>query len=135
MKAMIINRSKTKTKKTIMKNIIIIISVLFASFSTNAQTKSEKIKNPGMANIQTSAQCGSCKSRIENKLNYTKGIRFAELDLETKKVLVKFSPKKITLSEVKKVISELGYQADNVKANHKSMKALPKCCQPGGHDK
>jgi len=28
--------------------------------------------------IQTSAQCGDCKERIEGKLNYTKGIKFAE---------------------------------------------------------
>ena len=116
-----------------MKNLLIIMSVVFASFSLNAQTKTSTAVKQGMANIQTSAQCGSCKTRIENKLNYTKGIRFAELDLKTKKVLVKFSPKKITLAQVKKVISNLGYAADNVKANQKSMKALPKCCQPGGH--
>ena len=111
------------------------MSVMFASFSVSAQTKTSPTLKQGMANIQTSAQCGSCKTRIEDKLNYTKGIRFAELDLETKKVLVKFSPKKITLAQVKKVISDLGYAADDVVANEKSMNALPKCCQPGGHPK
>ena len=116
-----------------MKNLVIIMSVLFASFSVNAQTKSEVTQKPGTALIQTSAQCGSCKHRIENKLNYTKGIKFAELDLITKKVLVKFSPKKISLAEVKKVISDLGYQADKVVANKKSLQALPACCKPGGH--
>jgi len=116
-----------------MKNLVIIMSVLFASFSVNAQTKTEAKSKPGIANIQTSAQCGSCKTRIENKLNYTKGVKFAELDLKTKKVLVKFSPNKITLAEVKKVISNLGYSADGLEANKKSMNALPKCCQPGGH--
>jgi cation transport ATPase len=40
--------------------------------------------------IQTSAQCGDCKERIEGKLNYTKGIKFAELNDQTKIVTVKY---------------------------------------------
>ena len=39
------------------------MSVLFASFSVNAQTKTEAKSKPGIANIQTSAQCGSCKNK------------------------------------------------------------------------
>lgn len=114
-----------------MKSLIIIISVMFASFSLNAQTESDA--KSGKVYIQTSAQCGDCKTRIEDKLNYTPGVKFAELDLKTKKVLVKFNPKKITLAEIKKVISDTGYAAGETKANNESLNALPKCCQPGGH--
>jgi cytidine deaminase len=45
--------------------------------------------------IQTSAQCGDCKERIEELLNYTKGVTFAELDLVTKKVLIELLPKEL----------------------------------------
>jgi copper chaperone CopZ len=82
--------------------------------------------------IQTSAQCGDCKERIEELLNYTKWVTFAELDLITKKVTVKFKPSKVTLSEIKQKISDLGYDADDIKANAEGIKKLPACCQPDG---
>lgn len=85
--------------------------------------------------IKTSAECGSCKDRIEEKLNYTKGIQFAELDVLSKELTVKFNSKKISLDQIKKELSELGYDADEVKANPKSVKELPACCQPGGMKK
>jgi periplasmic mercuric ion binding protein len=65
--------------------------------------------------ITTSSQCGACKERIEGKLNYTKGIKYAELNLE-----------------IKKVFNELGYDADESKAKKEFVEKLPKCCQPGG---
>lgn len=84
--------------------------------------------------IQTNAQCGDCKERIEEKLNYTTGVIYGELDLDTKIVEVKYNSSKISADEVRKVISDLGYNADEVKADPNAQSALPKCCQPGGHD-
>jgi copper chaperone CopZ len=83
--------------------------------------------------IQTSAQCGDCKERIENVLNYTKGMKFAELDLETKKVTVKYAASKISVQEIKEVIAKIGYDADELKAKKEAVEKLPKCCQPNGH--
>lgn len=85
--------------------------------------------------IHTSAECGSCKKRIEEKLNYTSGIRFAELDVPSKNLTVKYTEKKITLKEIKHILSELGYDADEVKANPESVEKLPECCKPGGMKK
>lgn len=87
------------------------------------------------ATIKTSAECNSCKVRLEDKLNYTSGIKFAELNLEDKNLTVKFNPKKITLDEIRKIISETGYDADRVPANAKAVKELPACCKPGGMKK
>lgn len=67
-------------------------------------------------------------------LNYTKGVKFGELDVPSRKVTVKFSPSVITLDEIKKKISELGYDADDVKANHDAYEKLPSCCKIGGHE-
>ncbi|MBM3186362.1 MAG: heavy-metal-associated domain-containing protein [Bacteroidetes bacterium] len=83
--------------------------------------------------IQTSAQCGDCKERIEGKLNYTKGVVFAEFDLESKKVTVRYKTKSISLQEIKQTIASIGYSADGVKAKEEDILKLPKCCQPGGH--
>lgn len=107
-----------------MKNIILIFTLLASTVSFGQEIR-----------IQTSAECGDCKVRIEEGLNYTKGVKFAELDLATKIVTVGFNPKKISEEEIKKVISEIGYDADDVKANPSAVKALPMCCQPDGMKK
>lgn len=89
----------------------------------------------GVAIIKTSAECNSCKVRLEDKLNYTSGIRFAELTLEDKNLTVKFNLKKISLDEIRKIISQTGYDADRITANPESVKNLPACCRPGGMKK
>lgn len=85
--------------------------------------------------IQTSAECDDCKERIEGVFNYMKGIKFAELDVPSKILTVKFSPSKIDVKSIKEKVSELGYDADEVKANPIALKKLPLCCQPGGMEK
>jgi copper chaperone CopZ len=105
-----------------------ILSLFFVLFSTMSYgQKSITIQ------IQTSAQCGDCKERIEGKLNYIKGIKFAELNDETKIVTVKYDPKKIELIAIKQTIAKIGYDADEVKAAKEDVEKLPKCCQPNGH--
>ncbi len=83
--------------------------------------------------IQTSAQCGDCKERIETALNQSKGVVYAELNLETKVVDVKFKPAKTNKETLQMVLVNIGYQADDKKPNQEALKALPLCCQPGGH--
>lgn len=84
--------------------------------------------------LQTNAQCGECKERLEGVLNFTKGIVYADLHLEDKKLEVRYHSKRISLEEIKKLISEIGYDADEVKAVKTAQDKLPTCCQPGGHD-
>ncbi|OFZ60801.1 MAG: hypothetical protein A3D92_13630 [Bacteroidetes bacterium RIFCSPHIGHO2_02_FULL_44_7] len=111
-----------------MKVLGMILSMLMITGLSYAQSTQE-------AEIKTSAECGSCKERLEGKLNYVGGIRFAELDVESKMLTVKFSPKKISLEEIRTIISELGYDADDVKANPEAVEKLPSCCKPGGMEK
>lgn len=110
-----------------MRTLLMITFMAFVSLTTFGQTKEVVIK--------TSAECGSCKKRIEGKLNYTAGIRFAELDVPSKNLTVKYSEKKITLKEIKKIVSEIGYDADEVKAIPEAVEKLPACCKPGGMSK
>lgn len=109
-----------------MKAITLFI-LLFLTGLTFGQKKIEEVV------IQTSAQCGDCKELIEDKLNYTKGVLFAELDLESKKVTVRYKTKSISLQEIKLAIASVGYSADDVKAKEEDVLKLPICCQPGGH--
>ena len=110
-----------------MKTILFVMAVCFSQVLFSQQAKKQTIV------IQTSAQCDDCKERIEGMLNYTKGVKFAELDLENKKVSVKYKTKKINAQEIKDIIAKIGYDADETKANADAVKKLPKCCQPNGH--
>lgn len=83
--------------------------------------------------IQTSAQCGDCKERIEGALNLSKGIKSVELDMESKKVTVVYKNKKTNFDNICKVLNDTGYDADGHKAVPAAVQKLPKCCQPGGH--
>ena len=120
---------KINQKNKKMKNVIMIVfAVMFVQFA-NAQEKKAKYET---VVIQTSAECGDCQERIANMLNYTKGVKYSELDIESKKLTVKFQPAKISLETIKQKLVELGYDADEMKANPEAQQKLPSCCQPGG---
>ncbi|MBL7785712.1 MAG: heavy-metal-associated domain-containing protein [Chitinophagales bacterium] len=83
--------------------------------------------------IQTSAQCGMCKERIEGALSNTAGIRFANLNLGNKKMTVKYDSRQLTADKVREVIVNTGYNADTQVANPEAYQNLPACCKIGGH--
>ena len=111
-----------------MKSIASLFLMFFLAGFSHSQ-KAEKIQT---VKIKTSAECGQCKDRIEEKLNYTKGVKFSELNLRENFLEVKFNSEKISLEQVKNVIVALGYDADELKANLKAVENLPLCCRPGG---
>lgn len=112
-----------------MKNSLFILALLFVSSLSFGQKPAGKTET---VVIMTSAECDQCKERIEGALNYTKGVKFAELDVESRKLTVKFKNDVISLNEIKKQISALGYNADEVKADPAAYEKLPACCKAGG---
>ena|SRR5690554_4854334 len=116
-----------------MKKGMYLFVVLFGLLASCATTKDgEPVRRT--AQIQTNAQCGDCKERLEDKLNYETGVIYASLDMDTKIIEVKYNSKKTSLEKIKNTIAEVGYDADDVKAEKAAQSALPTCCQPGGHD-
>ncbi|MBK9591204.1 MAG: heavy-metal-associated domain-containing protein [Crocinitomicaceae bacterium] len=109
-----------------MKNSVLIMSLLMLmglSSMTNQNAKTKTIT------FITTAICGECKERIEDKLNYTKGVVFAELNLENKMLTVKYKTEIITDVQIKEILANLGYSSDTVVRNHEAYLALPKCCR------
>lgn len=84
--------------------------------------------------IQTSAKCLECKENIEKAVMSEKGVRFAELDMETKKVKVVYNLKRTNEEVIRQAISRKGYDADEVKADPAGIEKLSPCCRPGGHE-
>jgi periplasmic mercuric ion binding protein len=113
--------------KTI-KNILIIAILSFFAGKAVAHPDSTIV-------IKTSARCESCKKRIENALNFEKGVKSSILDVNTKEATVMFDPEKTSSEKIRTVIAKAGYDADIKSADTKAYKKLPKCCQKGeGHE-
>ena len=64
--------------------------------------------------FKTSAQCGMCKDRIEEVMNFVPGVKYAELNLKDMSIEIQFNTKKITADDLRKRVAAIGYTADNV---------------------
>ncbi len=109
----------------------LLITMLATAIRVEARPKSATVT------IQTSAICGSCKNRIEAALKATEGVEEAMLNLNTKKVKVKYNPAKVSENQIRLVIVNSGYDADDMKKDEAAFHKLPMCCQkpmPGDHD-
>jgi len=111
--------------KIILKSVIISIGLvfLFSSGAWSQNTKNVEVK------IKTSAVCGQCKDRIEKGMAYEKGIKDIVLDVDTKIATVTYNPAKTTPADIRKAISKLGYDADEVPADKVAYGKLPACCK------
>jgi periplasmic mercuric ion binding protein len=116
------------TFKKITASAILMMLVMFCT-TAFAQTKSKaEIK------IKTSAECDMCKNTLEKAMSFEKGVKKATLDLATRELTVVYNPKKTNPDQLRKSISNAGYDADDVKANNKAYQKLPECCKKGGMD-
>jgi copper chaperone CopZ len=83
--------------------------------------------------IKTSAICEMCKEAIEYDLAFEKGVKSAELNLDTKEVTVVYNGKKTDAQTIRKRITMVGYHADDLVRDAKAYEKLPFCCKDGGH--
>lgn len=114
-----------------MKKYLFGILMLLISMNGFSQ---EKVKGKKEITVHTSVQCGDCKDRIESVLNYTKGVKYTEVDVASKNVVIGYKAKKITADEIKEIIRNIGYSADELPADQTALDKLPACCKPGGMD-
>ena len=127
--------------KTLIYSMKIITSIVFltvTSIQSHArQFESEIIQKEGKeikvdtVKIQTSAICGMCKERIEHNLAFEKGVKYVDLDKETKVVTIAYKTDKTDKETLKKAVTKIGYDADEMKADQDAHDRLPACCQKG----
>jgi len=91
----------------------------------------DKKKNYEEVQIKTSAVCGMCEERIEGNIAYERGVKKVELDDKTKIVTIGYDPRRTAPDKLRKAISKLGYDADDVEADQAAHDKLPQCCQKG----
>ncbi|SRR5690606_38685230 len=75
------------------------------------------------------AVCSSCEKTITKALQKMDGVEKAVVDAEIKIAEVEFNGAKITADEIRKAISNSGYDADDVKRNSSAYQKLDECCK------
>lgn len=116
-----------------MRYVFAIILIAF-SFVTQAQQKKPitlKVSTPN-------AVCAQCKARIEEYLKVEEGVVKVTVNPQGKYTTVLYLADRTNPENIRTAIANVGYDADEIKANEDSYKALPKSCkkpEDGGHKK
>jgi mercuric ion binding protein len=99
---------------------LFIISFLFISATSFAQTKTETIRVNG--------ECGTCKKKIETAAKNA-GASYANWNADTKQLTVKYSSSSSNAAKIEKSIANAGYDTQDVKATDEAYNKLDDCCK------
>ncbi|SEF67955.1 heavy-metal-associated domain-containing protein [Flavobacterium urumqiense] len=108
-----------------MKNIILILMVIFLGFAAQAQEK--KNKNAKYF-TEVNGNCEQCQKRIQKAAYSVAGVKSAIWNIETHQLSLILNEEKAFPLDVKKAIAKVGHDTDEVKATNKDYEALHTCC-------
>ena len=109
-----------------MKNLFLGIMLIVLAFSTQAQDKKNKnAKHTFVVN----GNCEQCQRRIQKAAFSVDGVKTANWDIESHKLVVTINEEKTTVEKVKKAIAKVGHDAGEIRATNESYENLHHCCQ------
>ncbi len=100
---------------------LLLVSTLGAVAQQKAMAKAV-IKTP-------TVQCEQCKSKIEKALFKQDGIASYKVDIKKKTTTVSWVTDRTNIENIKTMIANAGYDADDVVADETAYKRLPACCK------
>ncbi len=105
-----------------MKKIMFLLLVVMTTLGLSAQSTQN-------VTIQTNGKCGRCAKVMQTAVPTFEGVQACVYDMATAKLTVSYDPKQTTADAIRKGVSKLGYDADNVKADAEARAKLPACCR------
>jgi mercuric ion binding protein len=120
-----IHEHKKNNMKIVSKNIILILFIIFAGFSVQAQEANKNAKYT----IEVNGNCDQCQKRIQKAALSVSGVKSALWNVETHQLNLILNEEKCKLSDVKKAIAKVGHDAGDVRANDKDYDNLHSCCK------
>ena len=117
-----------------MKKLQLVLLLVFGftgiSLAQQKVVKTVVIKTP-------TVQCQECKERIEKYMSHEEGITKCVVDYKKKTATVSYITDRTNPENIKALIANVGYDADDVTAEPDAYKRLPSCCKKpedgGGH--
>lgn len=116
--------------KTAYQFILLFTLALLPSLA-NAQDgkKNQKAVIKTTINCDHCKQCETCGKTFQSELVKVKGVKMMELDEKAMTITVFYDGRKTNLDSIKTAIANLGYDADEVKANPEAYEKLDGCCK------
>ena len=108
-----------------MKRVLIIFSLFLITISTQAQ---EKKKNAKLL-FEVDGVCMMCKNRIEKAALDTKGVKYANWNVQTKELVVIIDERKTSEQLVCESMANAGHDTKHVKAPQEAYDNLHFCCK------
>jgi periplasmic mercuric ion binding protein len=108
--------------KFLQLSFIAIIAMVSTTYAQQKTTDKAVIKIP-------TAQCDMCKAKIEKALFKQDGIMSYKVDVKKKTVNVSWITDRTNIENIKTMIANAGYDADDVAADETAYKKLPGCCK------
>lgn len=81
------------------------------------------------ATFKVSGLCEMCKERIETAAKSVKGVTFANWNMDTKKLTLKYTGSKEVVDAVHNAVARAGHDTEKKKADSKVYNSLPECCK------
>jgi mercuric ion binding protein len=101
------------------------VLLLAATLSVSAQ-----YKKPIVVQIKTpQAQCAECKDKIEKFMKVEEGVAKVVVDIRKKITTITYLSDRTNIENIRAAINNLGFDADDEKANEEVYKRLPICCK------
>lgn len=119
-----------KQMKTITILTLTLLGLNSVVMSSHGQTKnSEMVVIKTNIHCDHCKECSSCSGKIERDLGFDKGIKLVKLDEKEMTITVTYNPKRTNEDEIRKTISQYGFDADSVKADPVAYGKLDECCK------
>jgi len=112
-----------------MKRIIILALVSLITLGVSAQQTKTASKKEQTVTIQTNGVCQKCADKFKENVPYFKGVKSYSYDMSTSKLTITYDASRTNPDQLRKEISKLGYNADNVAADPDARAKLPACCR------
>lgn len=106
-----------------MKKFILIFGLYLIVLSATAQKKSAKIE------FEVAGVCVMCKERIEKAALTTKGVKYANWNVQTHMLSLIVDERKTTAKKVKQNIAAVGHSSKDVEAPIEAYNNLDACCK------
>ena len=109
-----------------MKKLSLVLIVLFLFTSVFAFDVIQEKKEVKKTFVSVDGMnCGMCQAKVEKGLRGAEGVTKAEVSLEKKMAYVEFDDSKTSVDKIEKVVTELGFTANDKKVE-KEIKAEKK---------
>lgn len=98
-----------------------------------SENKNQPDKSSDNQTIESSfwvgGNCEICKDRIEDSLKEVPGILFADWNVNSKMIQVKYDKRKVSENAIHEEISSVGHDTEKMKTKDRVYNNLMKCCK------